>query len=284
MSMGTTDTPPSDLPLALTIEHGLAVIELRRPPANALGSTLVEAFSDALDQIQRAEAGAVVVCSTVPGFFAAGADLKLLSTLDRAGFRQYLVNLRGVIERLATIGPPTIAAIDGIALGGGLEVALACTMRVASTESRVGVPEIKLGLLPGAGGTQRLPRLVGRGAALDLLLTGRSIDATEAERIGLVDLVVEPDEVDAAARRIARSFVDGPSAALSAIMRCVDAARDLPLSSGMDVEQVAVLDLFETDDASEGVRAFLDKRPPRFNRRNVHGHDDPDRREAEAPS
>lgn len=252
-------------PLALTIERGLATIELRRPPANALGAELVDALDAALDEIEQSGAGAVVVRSAVPGYFAAGADLKLLSTLDRHGFHDYLVHLRGAIERLATLGPPTVAALDGYALGGGLELAMACTIRVASSASRLGVPEIKLGLLPGAGGTQRLPQLVGRGPALDLLLTGRAIDAAEAERIRLVDLVVDQSgDVGHEAERIARAFVDGPSAAHTAIIRCVDAARDLRLSAGMGVEADAVLELFETDDAAEGIAAFLEKRRAEF--------------------
>lgn len=251
-------------PLALTIERGLATIEMRRPPANALGAELVDALDAALDEIEQSGAGAVVVRSAVPAYFAAGADLKLLSTLDGRGFHDYLVHLRGAIERLAMLGPPTVAAIDGYALGGGLELAMACTIRVASSASRLGVPEIKLGLLPGAGGTQRLPRLVGRGPALDLLLSGKAVDGSQAERIGLVDLVVDAGDASDEAQRIGRAFVDGPSAALAAIIRCVDAARDLPLSAGMDAEADAVLELFSTTDANEGISAFLERRPPVF--------------------
>lgn len=262
--MNNDSATEPDSPIVVSIARGLATIELCRPPANALGSVLVEALTEALDEIEEADARAVVIRSTVPKFFAAGADLKLLSTLDRDEFGRYLADLRATIERLATLGPPTVAAIDGFALGGGLELAMACTMRIASPASRLGVPEVKLGLLPGAGGTQRLPRLVGRGPALDLLLSGRPIDAVEAERIGLVDLVVESDDVAAAAERIALDFVTGPSAALAAIIRCVDAARDLPLRAGMNVEADAVLDLFETAEAAEGIAAFLEKRPPSF--------------------
>ncbi|MAT03759.1 MAG: enoyl-CoA hydratase [Acidimicrobiaceae bacterium] len=255
-------------PLALTIDRGLATIRLCQPPANALGSALVAALNGALDEIERAGAGAVVIRSTVPNVFAAGADLKLLSTLDRADFGRYLVDLRHAIERLATLGPPTVAAIDGYALGGGLELAMACTMRIASPASRLGLPEVKLGLLPGAGGTQRLPRLVGRGPALDLLLTGKPHVAADAERIGLVDLIVDSDDIVTEAERIGRAFADGPAAALRAIIRCVDAARDLPLAAGMEVEADAVLDLFETADAIEGISAFLDKRAPTFSKRH----------------
>ena len=271
----TDQTPPSseprdpDRPLTLTIDRGLATINFCQPPANALGSALIAALTEALDEIERADAGAVVICSSVPGFFAAGADLKLLSTLDRSNFRRYLIDLRHAIERLATIGPPTIAAIEGYALGGGLELAIACTLRIAQPSARLGVPEVKLGLLPGAGGTQRLPPLIGRGPALDLLLTGRTLDAAESERVGLLDLVVEDGDVIAEAERIGRAYVDGPTEALSAIIRCVDAARDLPLPAGMEIEADAVLGLFETDEATEGISAFLEKRPPRFSTRGL---------------
>lgn len=266
--MSNDPNSESSDPLALTIERGLATIELSRPPANALGSALITAMSEALDEIERAGARAVVIRSAVPTYFAAGADLKLLSTLERGQFGRYLTDLRQVIERVATLGPPTVAAIDGYALGGGLELAMACTMRIASSASRLGVPEVKLGLLPGAGGTQRLPRLIGRGPALDLLLTGRSVDAAAAERIGLVDLVVESGDIVTESERIGQAFVDGPAAALSAIVRCVDAARDLPLAAGMEVEAEAVLDLFETSDAVEGISAFLGKRAPDFSQRH----------------
>lgn len=169
-----------------------------------------------------------------------------------------------MLERIAALPQLSIAAIDGFALGGGLELSMACTIRVATPRSKLGVPEIKLGLLPGAAGTQRLPRLVGRGAALDLLLTGRSADGGEAARLGLVDHLVADGEADAAAAELARHLGSGPFEALAAIVRCVDAAHDLPFAEGMAVEQDEIVRLFGTADAREGVRAFLEKRPAEF--------------------
>jgi enoyl-CoA hydratase/carnithine racemase len=254
---------PSDA-VTVAVDDRVATITLASPPANALGTAVTEGLRAALDAAESAAARMVVVRSEVPGFFAAGADLKLLAATDASGFADYLDGLRGVLERIATLPQLSVAAIDGFALGGGLELAMACTVRVATPRSRLGVPEIKLGLLPGAAGTQRLPRLVGRGAALDLLLTGRSADGGEAARLGLVDHLVADGEAGAASAELAARLASGPFEALAAIVRCVDAARDLPFAEGMAVERDEILRLFGTADAREGVRAFVEKRPAAF--------------------
>jgi enoyl-CoA hydratase/carnithine racemase len=248
----------------MLVQDRIAFITMHVEPANALGEELKDGLAQALDDAEAAAARVLVLRSSVPGYFAAGADLKLLGAADRAGFERYLDGLRAVIERVAALPQLSIAVIDGYALGGGLELAMACTLRLASARSRLGVPEIKLGLFPGAGGTQRLPRLVGRGAALDLLLTGRSISGEEAARIGLVDLVGGDETLDSQAMRIATSLATGPFDALTATVRCVDAARDLPLAEGMVVERAEILTLFDTADAREGIAAFLGKRPATF--------------------
>ena len=241
----------------------VGVITLDRPPANALGNAVIDGLHAACDRID-AGAGAAVVCSAVPGFFAAGADLALLRTLDRDRFDDYLQRLRGALERIAASPWVSVAALDGHALGGGLELAAACTLRVGSLRARLGVPEVKLGLLPGAAGTQRLPRLMGRGAALDLLLTGRSVDGEEALRLGLLDRLVADGSPLAEASAWAKTLAAGPRSAHAAIIRCVDAARDLPFASGLAIERDEVLELFDTPDGREGVAAFLDKRRPVF--------------------
>lgn len=246
------------------VQDRIATITMHVEPANALGDELKEGLTGALDDAEAAGARVLLLTSSVPEYFAAGADLKLLGAADRVAFERYLDGLRAVIERVAALPLLSIAVIDGYALGGGLELAMACTMRLASTRSRLGVPEIKLGLLPGAGGTQRLPRLVGRGAALDLLLTGRSVLGEEAARIGLVDLVVGEETLHAEAMRLAVSLAAGPVDALAATVRCVDAARDLPLADGMAVERVEILTLFDSEDAREGIEAFLGKRRATF--------------------
>ena len=150
---------------------------LNRPPANALGPAITEGLHAALDEADAAAPKVLIVSSGLPGFFAAGADIKHMTTVDATSFKAYGDGLRSGLDRLAAHPALSIAAIDGLALGGGLELAMACTLRVAGADAKLGLPEVKLGLIPGAGGTQRLPRLVGRGAALDIMLTGRQIEA-----------------------------------------------------------------------------------------------------------
>jgi enoyl-CoA hydratase/carnithine racemase len=237
---------------------GVLHVVLARPPANALGAPLVEGLEQALDTLEDGSVKAIVISSAVHGFFAAGADIKQMSSATHDEFVSYRDALRSPLERLAACGRPSVAAIDGLALGGGLELAMACTLRFATGASRLGLPEVKLGLIPGAGGTQRLPRLVGRGRALDMMLTGREADAREAASIGLVDRVVEGDvtaEALAFAGRLAR--LSGP--AVAAIIDCVDAAE--PLSRyGMALEGDAVVRMFDDDDTKQALAAFAEGR------------------------
>jgi enoyl-CoA hydratase/carnithine racemase len=230
---------------------------MARPPANALGPPLVESLERGLDAFDRSDARALVISSAQPGFFAAGADLKYISTLGGEEFEHYRDALRSPLERIAASGRPSIAAIDGVALGGGLELAMACTVRFATPEARLGLPEVKLGLIPGAGGTQRLPRLVGAGRALDLMLSGRELDGRSALEIGLVTAIVEDNVVSAAldyAARLAR----WPAASIDAIIQCVEAATTTP-ERGLELEGYAVARLFSDGHADAGIAAFLDK-------------------------
>lgn len=217
----------------LTVEHGTRVSALRLSslPANALSEPLIAELASALDDVAASATRVLVIASTLPRFFAAGADLKLIATLDRGGFAAYLERLRAVVEHVAALPQTSIATIDGIALGGGLELALACTLRVASPQARLGLPEIRLGLLPGAAGTQRLPRTIGTARALDLLLSGREVGGEEALAIGLVDRLaddanaaaaelaaglasLEPDAVARVKAVAARALGEGPAPAL----------------------------------------------------------------------
>ncbi|MGY9084410.1 MAG: enoyl-CoA hydratase/isomerase family protein [Acidimicrobiales bacterium] len=244
---------------------GVTTITLSRPPANALGEPIIAGLAAAFDQAEADNSAVIVITSAVSGFFAAGADLTLFDNLDQAGFLDYLDRLRAQIERAHTGPWVSIAAVDGHALGGGLELAMACTMRVASAGAKLGVPEVKLGLLPGAAGTQRLPRLVGRGAAIDLLLTGRSVGGSEALQMGLIDrLAGEGVSAVEAAGVLAASLAHGPREAYQAILDCVDAAAQSDLGTGMQFERDQVARLFESPDGREGVQAFLEKRRPSF--------------------
>jgi enoyl-CoA hydratase len=245
----------------IEIGDGLGTLTMASAPANALGHALIEGLEAACDAFDRAGVGGVVVASSLERFFAAGADLKLLERLDADGFGRYLRRLRGVLERIARSHWVSVAAIDGHALGGGLELAMACTFRVASARAKLGLPEVKLGLLPGAGGTQRLPRLIGRSRALDLLVGGHSVGGEEAHQIGLVDRLA--DEPLEAAAAWAAELAAGPRLAIKAIIRSVDATTPA-FEDGMAVEATEVSQLFETADGREGVQAFVEKRRPTF--------------------
>jgi enoyl-CoA hydratase/carnithine racemase len=252
---------------AVTWNRDGAIVEivLDGPPANALGLEIITGLHAALDYAQAVEAKVLVVASAVDGFFAAGADIKHMSAVDPASFREYGDALRGALERLAASPLISVAAVDGLALGGGLELAMACTLRVGSARARLGLPEVKLGLIPGAGGTQRLPRLIGRGRALDLMLTGRQVEADEALRIGLIDRLAEPDTTArATAWQLARELAAASTPAQLAVVRTVDAAYDRPLPDGLRFEIEQVQDLFERGEAAEGLRAFIAKRTPQF--------------------
>jgi enoyl-CoA hydratase/carnithine racemase len=252
---------------AVTWNRDGAIVEivLDRPPANALGLEIIDGLHTAMDYAQAVDAKVIVLASAVDGFFAAGADIKHMSAVDPASFREYGDALRGAVERLVDLPIFSVAAVDGLALGGGLELAMACTLRVGATGARLGLPEVKLGLIPGAGGTQRLPRLGGRGRALDLMLTGREVEADEAFWIGLVDRFAEPDTTArATAWQLARQLAAASTPAQLAVIRTVDAAYDRPLPEGLRFEVEQVQDLFERGEAAEGLRAFIDKRAPQF--------------------
>ena len=263
MSAGGSTTAGAEL-VTVDMTGRVAVLTMTSAPANALSFELIAALDDAVTSALADRASVLMFTSGLEKFFAAGADLKLLGQASAADFHRYLVTLRSFIERVNQLPQPSIAVIDGMALGGGLELALACTFRIATPRAKLGLPEIKLGLLPGAGGTQRLPRLVGRAVAVDLLVTGRSVDGHEALDIGLVDRLEQPDELAAEATRFAQTLATGAKEAVTAILRCVDASADLPFAEGMDVEAAQVEQLFATPDAAEGIEAFLEKRDPSF--------------------
>ncbi|GGL17018.1 enoyl-CoA hydratase/isomerase family protein [Nocardia jinanensis] len=247
-----------------TAQPGITVVRLARPPANALGVPLLEGLHAAMDAAEKAgDAKVMVITSALPKYFAAGADIKHLSSIDASAFTAYGDIMREVNDRIAAAPWLSIAAVDGVALGGGLELALACTLRVAGPGGRFGLPEVKLGLIPGAGGTQRLPRLVGRGRALDIMLTARQIGAAEAYRIGLVDRLADGDVLEAALEFAAELI--GPSLpAQLAVVRTVDAAGDLALADGARYEVDRIQSLFEEGEAAEGIAAFVEKRAPNF--------------------
>lgn len=247
-----------------TESPGVMVVTMDRPPANALGIPLLDGLHAAIDAADQAgDVKVMVVTSARDGFFAAGADIKHMSTIDAESFLAYGDKMRAVNDRLAASPWISIAAVDGLALGGGLELAMACTMRVAGPRAQLGLPEVKLGLIPGAGGTQRLTQLVGRGRALDIMLTARQVRGDEALRIGLVDRLVEEDVVKAALE-LAAELVTSSLPAQLAVVRTVDAAFEMSLAEGITYERQQEQGLFESGEAAEGIAAFIAKRPPNF--------------------
>lgn len=256
---------PTDAPVLVQVDGGVATVTLNRPgKLNALDHCAFDALGAAFDRI---EADPGVRCAIVTGAgeraFAAGADVRALDGLGAEGALAFMTVGQGVFDRIAACPKPTIAAINGYALGGGLELAMACDVRVAAEGARFGQPEIILGSIPGWGGTQRLPLLVGLGRARELILSGRIIDAAEAERIGLVSRVVPAAELAAAARELADRLAGLAPLALAAAKEAIRAVEG-DLAAGLRRERELVARTFATEDQREGTRAFLEKRAPVF--------------------
>jgi enoyl-CoA hydratase/carnithine racemase len=255
-------------PARLEIDDGVGVIRLDQPPANAIDVAMGLAIQGAIREAgEREEVGAIVVWGGRK-LFAAGADIKAMATWGPDEVKPSVDALGTACDMLEELPKPVIAAINGYALGGGLELALGCDLRYLADDARVGQPEVRLGVIPGAGGTQRLVPLIGVGRTRELVYTGRQIDAEEALGIGLAEKVRPADEVFALAVEDARALAEGPRQAIAAAKRAVRAAIQTPGSEGIRVERQAFLALFGTPDQREGMAAFLEKRAPRFGTRN----------------
>jgi enoyl-CoA hydratase len=239
-------------------DDGVALVRLDRPKANALSLALLEQLSEVVRTLVLEPPGAVVVWGGAR-IFAAGADISEFGGPTHA--HRVSGHFRAALDELAAIPRATIAAINGVALGGGCELALACDFRVAADNARLGQPEILLGIIPGGGGTQRLPRLVGPARAKDMVLSGRQVDADEALRIGLVDRVVPAADVLATALGWASEFAGGALVAQALSKQLIDDGLQGDLPAGLELEQEAFAQVFETDDARIGVRSFLEQGP-----------------------
>ncbi|HEY3894016.1 MAG TPA: enoyl-CoA hydratase/isomerase family protein [Pseudonocardiaceae bacterium] len=245
----------------LEVDGGIGTIRLDRPPMNALSRRCAEEIRSAAQRVaDLAEVRAVIVYGGVT-VFAAGADIKEMAATPDAETATHVAALSSSFTAVADIPKPTVAAITGFALGGGCELALCCDRRIATEDAKLGQPEILLGIIPGAGGTQRLPRLIGPARAKELIYTGRIVEAGEALRIGLVDEVVAPGEVYGAARRWAERFVAGPARALAAAKAAIDDGLDGDLGNGLRLETEAFAALAHTEDRRTGIRSFLDHGP-----------------------
>ncbi len=237
---------------------GVALVRLDRPKANALSVEVLGQIESAARALGEQPPGAVVVWGG-ERLFAAGADISEFGGPEEA--RAIGHRFRAAFDALAAIPRVTIAAVTGFALGGGCELALACDLRVAADTAKFGQPEILLGILPGAGGTQRLARLIGSSRAKDMILTGRQVDAVEALRVGLADRVVPAGEVLDTALQLAGALAAGPVAAHALAKRAIDEGLDGPLAAGLDLEAELFVEVFGTEDASTGVASFLEHGP-----------------------
>lgn len=248
---------------------GIGLITFNRPKAlNTVTIEFLDEMVCLLDAIARDGEVRSVIVTGGEKVFAAGADIKeVVRVQGSVGARDFGNKVRAMFDRLAGLRLPVIAAVSGLAFGGGCEIALACDIRIAAENASFAVPEIKLGLLPGAGGTQRLPRLIGVGRAKELLFSGDPIDAQEAYRIGLVNKVVPVESLMDEARKMARTFLARPGYALMTIKGVVDEGLSMDLTSALAHEARCFEILFSTEDEKEGLQAFVEKRKPVYKHR-----------------
>ncbi len=253
--------------LKTVVRDGIGTVTINRPEQrNALNAQVLRALSDALARFEGDDAvGVVVFTGAGEKSFAAGADIgeftraRALDLLGRG--------MQGLYDDVEGFEKPTIAAVNGYALGGGCELAMACDIRIASENARFGLPEVGLSILPGAGGTQRLARLVGKGPAMEMVLTGRALDAAEAHRIGLVTRVCPPEKLTETVGETARTLLSKGPLALRLAKLAVHTGFEADQKTGLVVEKLANALLFGTEDKDEGARAFLEKRKPNFKKR-----------------
>ena len=251
--------------VTVSLDGGIATIRLDRPPMNALNAQVQEELRAAATAVGTDDEVRAVVVYGGEKVFAAGADIKEMAGMSHADMAVRAPALSSAFDSVARIPKPVVAAITGYALGGGCELALACDWRVAAADAKLGQPEVSLGVIPGAGGTQRLPRLIGAARAKDLIFSGRLVTADEALRIGLVDAVVPAAaDVYPAARELVARYVTGPARALAAAKAAIDGGLSVDLAAGLALESNVFAALFATEDKVEGMTAFVEKRPPRF--------------------
>jgi enoyl-CoA hydratase len=252
--------------LLFEVSEQIARITFNRPNVlNALNRKTMDELGDCLKKVRADDAIRVLILTGAgEKAFIAGADINELSQQTPVNGREFTLYGQEIIHRLETLGKPAIAAINGFALGGGCELALACTLRIASRNAKLGQPEVKLGIIPGYGGSQRLPRLCGKGVAHELILTGEMISADEALRVGLVNRVVEPGELLATAEAIAKKIIANAPFAVKYALEAVERGMEMPQEEGLYLEATLFGLCCATQDMREGTRAFLEKRPPKF--------------------
>ena len=250
--------------IELTRHDEFALLRINRPQAlNALSFALLHDLSDRLDEAAATDARAVLVIGAGDKAFCAGADIAELTGRSLAEQKRGAEFGQAVLAKLDRLPMPSVAIINGYAFGGGLELALACTFRLATPNAKMGLPEIKLGLIPGYGGTQRLPRVIGEARALEMIMTGRTVDAATAAAWGLVNRLIDGDAITAAVA-FAREFSAYSKPVLGFAREAVQRALATPLAEGLNIEADLSTIAYQTADAGEGMAAFIAKRPPRF--------------------
>lgn len=244
-------------------DGAVAVVRLNRPPVNALSEELSQELYEAFGRCEDSDIRAVVITGTP--HFAAGADIKgFQAVFDSDGEEQIASTLLKAVDRLEKLEKPTVAAIFGYALGGGLELSMGADFRFLASDAQVGQPEIKLGIIPGSGGTQRLQRIVGFQRCKEMVYTGRFVDAEEAMTIGLADRVFPPDELLDETMKAAKKWAKGPTRGIAAAKRAINDGHGQPMEAALEIEAQAFAESFWTEDAKEGVAAFVEKREPDF--------------------
>jgi enoyl-CoA hydratase/carnithine racemase len=254
------------------VEDQIAVLTIDHPPVNSFNKQVVTELDEAVDELlQDDEVKAIVITGGGTNAFVAGADIpeikELLEQPEDEGYaaaREFIERGQSTFLKIERAPKPIIAAINGFCLGGGLELAMACHMRICSDRARMGQPEINLGIIPGWGGTQRLPRLTNKGKAIELILTGDMITAQEAYRLGLVNKVVPAGAVLKESRGLARKIVSKSKFPIAAALEAIQQGLQVPIEEGLDVEKEQFVGLADTEDIREGISAFLEKRQPQF--------------------
>lgn len=252
--------------LLYEVREGIAYVTVNRPQKlNALNHRAIQELTDCFERIGGAgEAGAVILTGTGEKAFVAGADINELAALSPTEARKTALRGQALMDRIEHLGKPVVAAVNGFALGGGCELAMACTLRIVSSNARFGLPEVKLGIIPGYGGTQRLPRLVGKGRALEIILSGEMVTAEEAWRIGLANQVVNLPELVPAAEKTVRKILANSPVAIRYALEAVHRGLEMGEKEGEQLEASLFGLCCATADMKEGTRAFLEKRPAQF--------------------
>ncbi len=251
--------------IALDIKEHIATLTIQSPPANALSTTLINDLAARFDEIEADGTVKAVILKGDGRFFSAGADIKEFTELQEASDYEKLArNGQELFERIEKFSVPVIAAVHGAALGGGLELAMSCHIRIVTESAKLGLPELTLGIIPGFAGTQRLPQLVGNAKAYELILTGEPITGEEAGKIGLANHVVSEEDLEETAETLAKKIAAKSKPTIEKVMELVPYAKFASFSAGVVAEAEAFGEVFGNEDAKEGVQAFLEKRKPVF--------------------